>query len=86
MRKVLTVLLIAIMMSGSALCFAGDEATNAPIPNFTEHPAPTPIESGEDSRPIVNLNEEPNGKKINNVEQAVIEVTTVKSNTQGQGN
>ena len=85
MRKVLTVLLIAIMMSGSALCFAGDEATNAPIPNFTEHPAPTPIESG-DSQPIVNLNEEPNGKQITNVEQAVIEVSTVKSNTQGRGN
>jgi type IV pilus biogenesis protein CpaD/CtpE len=87
MKKAVSILsvLIILMMSGSALCFADDAETKSNIPNYTEHAAPKSIESG-DSQPIVNLNEEPNGKKITHVEQAVIEVTTVKSNTQGQGN
>ena len=86
MKKVLSILsvLIILMVSGS-MCFADDPVIKSNIPNYTEHAAPAPIESG-DSQPIVNLNEEPNGKQITNVEQAVIEVTTAQSNTQGQGN
>jgi len=86
MKKVLSILsvLIILTMSGT-MCFADDAPTKSSIPNYTEHAAPAPIESG-DSQPIVNLNEEPNGKRITNVEQAVIQVTTAESNTQGQGN
>jgi hypothetical protein len=86
MKKVLSILsiLIILTMSGT-MCFADDGATKSNIPNYTEHAAPAPIESG-DSQPIVNLNEEPNGKSITNVEQAVIIKTTEISNTQGQGN
>ena len=86
MKKVISILsvLIILTMSGT-MCFADDAPTKSSIPNYTEHAAPAPIESG-DSQPIVNLNEEPNGKRITNVEQAVIEVTTAQSNTQGRGN
>ena len=86
MKKMVSILsvLIIFMMSGS-MCFADDAPIKSNIPNYTEHAAPAPIESGN-SQPIVNLNEEPNGKRITNVEQAVIQVTTAESNTQGQGN
>jgi len=86
MKKVISILsvLIILTMSGT-MCFADDAPTKSSIPNYTEHAAPAPIESG-DSQPIVNLNEEPNGKSITNVEQAVIMKTTDIENTQGQGN
>ena len=82
MKKWLSIILtLAFIFSMSATVCLADGESSGKIPNLTEEQTSYPIESGT---PIVNLNEEPNGKEITNVEQAVIEVTTEISNTQGQ--
>ena len=85
MKKWLSIIFIVVFMISATVCLADEgQDTSGSIPNLTQEQAQHPtIKSGT---PIVNLNEEPNGKQVTNVEQAVIEGTTVKSNTQGQGN
>ena len=84
MKKWLSIISILIFMVSATVCLSDEgQDTSGSIPNLTQEQAqPITIKSGT---PIVNLNEEPNGKKITNVEQVVIEATTQQSN-QGQGN
>ena len=82
MKKWLSIFLTILLISMSAtVCLSDEGSDEEKIPNLTQEQTAYPIESGS---AIVNLNEDPNGKKITNVEQVVVEATTVRTNTQGQ--